>query len=90
MWKHFFDGEECGFFFFYVRFLFCISGLWGLVNNSGIATFGEVEFTSLDTYKETADVNLWGTIRVTKAFLPLIRHNKGKLLGLYYIIFHLQ
>ncbi|XP_073482432.1 D-beta-hydroxybutyrate dehydrogenase, mitochondrial-like [Aquarana catesbeiana] len=53
-------------------------GLWGLVNNSGIATFGEVEFTSLDTYKETADVNLWGTIRVTKAFLPLIRHSKGR------------
>ncbi|XP_018422822.1 PREDICTED: D-beta-hydroxybutyrate dehydrogenase, mitochondrial-like [Nanorana parkeri] len=53
-------------------------GLWGLVNNAGIATFGEVEFTSLDTYKETADVNLWGTIRVTKAVLPLIRRSKGR------------
>ncbi|XP_072264292.1 D-beta-hydroxybutyrate dehydrogenase, mitochondrial-like [Pyxicephalus adspersus] len=53
-------------------------GLWGLVNNAGIATFGEVEFTSLDTYMETADVNLWGTVRVTKAFLPLIRRSKGR------------
>ncbi|XP_040284257.1 D-beta-hydroxybutyrate dehydrogenase, mitochondrial-like [Bufo bufo] len=53
-------------------------GLWGLVNNAGISTFGEVEFTSLDTYKKIADVNLWGTIRVTKAFLPLVRQGKGR------------
>ncbi|XP_073434800.1 D-beta-hydroxybutyrate dehydrogenase, mitochondrial-like isoform X1 [Dendrobates tinctorius] len=55
-------------------------GLWGLVNNAGIATFGDVEFTSLDTYKEVAEVNLWGTIRVTKAFLPLVRESKGRVL----------
>lgn len=53
-------------------------GLWGLVNNAGISTFGEVEFTSLDTYKEIAEVNLWGTIRVTKAFLPLVRQGTGR------------
>ncbi|XP_075058344.1 D-beta-hydroxybutyrate dehydrogenase, mitochondrial-like [Mixophyes fleayi] len=53
-------------------------GLWGLVNNAGISTFGEVEFTSLETHKEIADVNLWGTIRVTKAFLPLVRRSKGR------------
>ncbi|XP_075717856.1 D-beta-hydroxybutyrate dehydrogenase, mitochondrial-like [Rhinoderma darwinii] len=53
-------------------------GLWGLVNNAGISTFGDVEFTSLDTYKEIAEVNLWGTIRVTKAFLPLVRQHKGR------------
>ncbi|XP_063772474.1 D-beta-hydroxybutyrate dehydrogenase, mitochondrial-like [Pseudophryne corroboree] len=53
-------------------------GLWGLVNNAGISTFGEVEFTSLDSYKEIVDVNLWGTIRVTKAFLPLVRRSKGR------------
>ncbi|KAM3932627.1 D-beta-hydroxybutyrate dehydrogenase, mitochondrial-like [Leptodactylus fuscus] len=54
------------------------TGLWGLVNNAGTSTFGEVEFTSLDTYKEIAEVNLWGTIRVTKAFLPLVRQSKGR------------
>lgn len=32
----------------------------------------------MDTYKEVAEVNLWGTIRTTKAFLPLIRRAKGK------------
>ena len=53
--------------------------MWGLVNNAGISTFGEVEFTSMETYKEVAEVNLWGTVRMTKAFLPLIRRARGEL-----------
>ncbi|XP_029473037.1 D-beta-hydroxybutyrate dehydrogenase, mitochondrial [Rhinatrema bivittatum] len=57
-------------------------GLWGLVNNAGISTFGEVEFTSMETYKEVAEVNLWGTIRVTKASLPLIRRAKGRVVNI--------
>lgn len=52
--------------------------MWGLVNNAGISTFGEVEFTSMETYKEVAEVNLWGTVRMTKSFLPLIRRAKGE------------
>ncbi|XP_069476332.1 D-beta-hydroxybutyrate dehydrogenase, mitochondrial, partial [Ambystoma mexicanum] len=57
-------------------------GLWGLVNNAGISTFGEVEFTSMDTYKEVAEVNLWGTVRVTKACLPLLRRAKGRVVNI--------
>lgn len=56
-------------------------GLWGLVNNAGISTFGDVEFTSMETYKEVAEVNLWGTVRVTKSFLPLIRRAKGRVVN---------
>lgn len=56
----------------------CLSGLWAVVNNAGVSTFGEVEFTSMDTYKQVSEVNLWGTIRVTKAVLPLIRRAKGQ------------
>lgn len=52
-----------------------------MVNNAGISTFGEVEFTTMDTYKQVSEVNLWGTIRVTKAFLPLIRRAKGKVMN---------
>lgn len=55
------------------------AGMWGLVNNAGISTFGEVEFTSMETYKEVAEVNLWGTVRTTKSFLPLLRRAKGEL-----------
>ncbi|CAM4596588.1 unnamed protein product [Lepidochelys olivacea] len=57
-------------------------GLWGLVNNAGVSAFGEVEFTSIDKYKEVADVNLWGTVRVTKAFLPLVRRAKGRVVNI--------
>lgn len=59
-------------------FISC-AGLWAVVNNAGVSTFGEVEFTTMDTYKQVAEVNLWGTISVTKAFLPLIRRAQGKM-----------
>lgn len=46
-------------------------GMWGLVNDAGVFMFGDVELASMETYKEVADVNLWGTVWTTKAFLPL-------------------
>ncbi|XP_078062357.1 D-beta-hydroxybutyrate dehydrogenase, mitochondrial-like isoform X1 [Mustelus asterias] len=57
-------------------------GIWGLINNAGISTFGEVEFTTMNTYKQVAEVNLWGTIRVTKGFLPYIRRAKGRVVNI--------
>ncbi|XP_042300425.1 D-beta-hydroxybutyrate dehydrogenase, mitochondrial-like, partial [Sceloporus undulatus] len=57
------------------------AGLWGLVNNAGVASFGNVEFTSLERYQQVAEVNLWGTVRVTKAFLPLIRKARGRVVN---------
>uniref|UniRef100_A0A2K6GZJ1 D-beta-hydroxybutyrate dehydrogenase, mitochondrial n=1 Tax=Propithecus coquereli TaxID=379532 RepID=A0A2K6GZJ1_PROCO len=46
----------------------------------GISTFGEVEFTSTETYKEVAKVNLWGTVRMMKSFLP--PHPKGRVVNI--------
>ncbi|KAJ8409592.1 hypothetical protein AAFF_G00229930 [Aldrovandia affinis] len=57
-------------------------GLWAVVNNAGVSTFGEVEFTSMETYRQVTEVNLWGTIRVTKALLPLVRRAKGRVVNL--------
>lgn len=57
-------------------------GLWALVNNAGIMPLGTVEFTSLDTYRKVADVNLFGMIRMTKACLPLIRSEKGRVINI--------
>ncbi|XP_036609735.1 D-beta-hydroxybutyrate dehydrogenase, mitochondrial [Trichosurus vulpecula] len=57
-------------------------GLWGLVNNAGVSTFGEVEFTSMETYKEVAEVNLWGTVQTTKASLPLLRRARGRIVNI--------
>uniref|UniRef100_A0A8D2JC49 Ketoreductase domain-containing protein n=1 Tax=Varanus komodoensis TaxID=61221 RepID=A0A8D2JC49_VARKO len=56
-------------------------GLWGVVNNAGVASFGDVEFTSLEKYERVAAVNLWGAIRVTKAFLPLVRRARGRVVN---------
>uniref|UniRef100_H2ZLU0 Uncharacterized protein n=1 Tax=Ciona savignyi TaxID=51511 RepID=H2ZLU0_CIOSA len=53
-------------------------GLWGIVNNAGASAFGEVEWSSIDLYQKVADVNLWGVIQCTQAFLPQIRSRKGE------------
>jgi len=47
------------------------------VNNAGIYGHGDVELTSVETYKTLADVNMYGMIRVTQEFLPLIRRSQG-------------
>ena len=60
----------------YIHFI--LVGLWGLVNNAGLTTFGEVEWCNVDVYKRIAEVNVFGAINVTKIFLPLIRKAKGK------------
>jgi len=51
-------------------------GLWGLINNAGILKGYFIEFTPIDTFQQLLDVNLLGHVRVTQAFLPLLR--KGK------------
>ncbi|XP_042859212.1 D-beta-hydroxybutyrate dehydrogenase, mitochondrial-like [Penaeus japonicus] len=55
--------------------------LWGLVNNAGINPYGAVEWVSMDDYRKTCEVNLFGTIAVTKTFLPLIRRAKGRVVN---------
>ena len=55
------------------------AGLLAVVNNAAINVMGDVELVSMDMYKQVGDVNLYGVVRVTKAFAPLIRKYKGKL-----------
>lgn len=57
-------------------------GLWGLINNAGIAKVGPVEWQTLADYKRVADVNLWGLIDVTKVFLPLIKKERGRIVNI--------
>ncbi|XP_071957077.1 D-beta-hydroxybutyrate dehydrogenase, mitochondrial-like [Antedon mediterranea] len=59
-----------------------LNGLWAVVNNAGTSTFGHVEWNTMDTYKFVSEVNLFGTIRITKAFLPLIRKVKGRVINI--------
>ena len=54
------------------------SGLWGIVNNAGWATFGEVEWVSLETYRKALEVNVVGLLAGVKTVLPLIRQARGR------------
>lgn len=57
--------------------------LWGLVNNAGIfACDGPVEFLSQERVERTININLWGVWNVTRAFLPMIRASKGRIVNI--------
>lgn len=47
-------------------------GMWGFVNNVGIFMFGEVEFISMEIYKEVVEVNFWGIVWIMKFFFFFI------------------
>jgi len=47
-------------------------GLGGLINNSGIGVHGPIELLSVEEIAHNFDVNVFGVLRVTKAFLPLL------------------
>lgn len=53
-------------------------GLAGLVNNAGIARGGPLEYLPLDEWREQFEVNVIGQIAVTKAMLPLLRRERGR------------
>lgn len=54
------------------------AGLWGLVNNAGIAIGGPVEFLALDQWRTQLEVNVIGQVAVTRAMLPLVRAATGR------------
>ncbi|KAM9409163.1 11-beta-hydroxysteroid dehydrogenase type 2 [Pholidichthys leucotaenia] len=57
-----------------------LEGLWGLVNNAGICTnFGDAELSLISNYRSCMEVNFFGTLCVTKSFLPLLRRSKGRI-----------
>ena len=58
------------------------SGLDGLVNNAGIAVSGPLEFLPLQRFEEQVKVNVFGTLAVTQAFLPLLRKAKGRIVNI--------
>ncbi|KAF8773866.1 retinol dehydrogenase 5-like [Argiope bruennichi] len=55
--------------------------LWALVNNAGIYKGFSVEFSKISDFQDSLDVNTLGQVRVTKAFLPLLRECKGRIIN---------
>jgi NAD(P)-dependent dehydrogenase (short-subunit alcohol dehydrogenase family) len=50
-----------------------------LINNAGIAIYDDL--SNLDAIERHLAVNLFGTLRVTRAFLPLLRRSKGAIVN---------
>lgn len=56
-------------------------GLWAIVNNAGIGYPGPIEWQPVEEMKKTLEVNLWGMVNITKAFLPLLKRTKGRVVN---------
>lgn len=54
-------------------------GLYGLVNNAGVAVTGTFMDTKEEDFDFVMDINAYGPYRVTKAFAPLIIASKGRI-----------
>jgi len=54
-------------------------GLWGLVNNAGVAVAGPFAELKEEDFDFVMNVNAYGPFRMTKAFLPLITASKGRI-----------
>ena len=79
------------------QFPLSIVELWGVVNNAGVCFVGTPEIMAQQDVEKVMSVNFYGTVNVTKKFLPLIRRSKGRIVNvgsmnskhLYYHNLHL-
>jgi NAD(P)-dependent dehydrogenase (short-subunit alcohol dehydrogenase family) len=52
--------------------------LHGVINNAGIAIAGPLELLPVDELRRQFEVNLFGAVAVTQAFLPALRAARGR------------
>ena len=57
-------------------------GLFGLVNNAGIAVAGPLEAVPISDLRRQLEINLIGQVAVIQAFLPLIRMARGRIVNM--------
>ncbi|KAH6924652.1 hypothetical protein HPB50_021793 [Hyalomma asiaticum] len=53
--------------------------LWAVVANAGVPSHGLLEWESMESIRKVFDVNVFGVVKVSKMFLPLLRKSKGRL-----------
>ena len=54
-------------------YIFSIAGLYALINNAGVCVCGEFDWQTWNHIESQVNVNILGTLRVIKAFLPLLK-----------------
>lgn len=58
------------------------NGLMGLVNNAGVGLLGPLEYLPLGEIRRHFEVNVFGQLAVTQAFLPLLRKARGRIVNM--------
>ncbi len=58
------------------------NGLYGLINNAGIAVVGPLEAVPIPDLRRQLEINVIGQVAVTQAFLPLIRKARGRIVNM--------
>jgi len=54
----------------------------GLINNAGLSLNGPLELLPVADIKKLVDVNVIGLLAVTRAFLPLLRESRGRIVNI--------
>ncbi|NYI04907.1 SDR family NAD(P)-dependent oxidoreductase [Allostreptomyces psammosilenae] len=57
-------------------------GLHALINNAGIIVQGPLELLSPSEVRKQFEVNVFGVVETTRAFLPLVRKGQGRIINL--------
>ncbi|MFF4426427.1 SDR family oxidoreductase [Streptomyces sp. NPDC001549] len=57
------------------------AGLWGLVNNAGIAVTAPLECVPMEQMRRQMDTNVTGQLMVIQGFLPLLRAGAGRIVN---------
>jgi NAD(P)-dependent dehydrogenase (short-subunit alcohol dehydrogenase family) len=57
-------------------------GLWGVVNNAGVNVIDPLIELDEETMKFMFDVNVYGVVRITKAFAPMIIESRGRIVNI--------
>ncbi len=52
-----------------------------LINNAGYAELGPIELVGDDAWRAQLEVNVYGPLAVTRAFLPALRHSRGRIIN---------
>jgi NAD(P)-dependent dehydrogenase (short-subunit alcohol dehydrogenase family) len=58
------------------------AGLAGLVNNAGVGVAWPLELVPINELRHQFEVNVFGQLSVTQAFLPLIRAGRGRIVNI--------
>ena len=58
------------------------AGLSAIVNNAGVGDVIPLEFTPMERFRQVVDVDVFGVVAVTQAFLPLVHKARGRIVNI--------